>query len=311
MSSATPLIDAPKKGPGRLVAIVVVIVVVVAAAIGIGVAVAGRGGAGGAGETVRIGVVGASDPYWKTFTDAAADEGITVDLVDFSSYEQPNPALTEGELDLNQFQHIVYLAQYDVAADADLVPIGSTAIYPLPLYSQQYTSVDDFEQGDTIAVPDDASNLARSLLVLQSNGLISLKDGGDAFSGVDDIDESKSTVKVTTVAADLAATSLPDFAGAIINNEYATKAGLSADDVIAQDDPSDPAALPYVNVFAARADDADDPTLKKLVQIYQDTKAVTDGVVENSGGTAVTVTVPVADLRSSLDETKELVEQNG
>jgi D-methionine transport system substrate-binding protein len=311
MSSATPLIDAPKKGPGRLIAIIVVAVVVIAAAIGIGVAVAGRGGSGAAGETVRIGVVGASDPYWKTFTDAAAEEGITVDLVDFSSYEQPNPALTEGELDLNQFQHIVYLAQYDVAADADLVPIGSTAIYPLPLYSQRYTSVDDFQPGDTVAVPDDASNLARSLLVLQSNGLITLKDGGDIFSGVDDIDESKSTVKVTTVAADLAATSLPDFAGAIINNEYATKAGLSADDVIAQDDPSDPAALPYVNVFAARADDADDPTLKKLVQIYQDTKAVTDGVVENSGGTAVTVKVPVADLESSLDETKELVEQNG
>jgi len=311
MSSPAPLIDAPRRGPGRLVAVVVVAVVVVAAAIGIGVAVAGRDGAGSGAETVKVGVVGASDPYWQTFVDAAADEGITVDLVDFSSYEQPNPALTEGELDLNQFQHIVYLAQYDVAADADLVPVGSTAIYPLPLYSEKYTDVGDFQPGDTIAVPDDASNLARSLLVLQSNGLISLKDGGDIFSGVDDIDESKSTVKVSTVAADLAATSLPDFAGAIINNEYATKAGLSADDVVAQDDPSDPAALPYVNVFAARADDADDPTLKKLVQIYQDTKAVTDGVVENSGGTAVTVKVPVADLQKSLDETKELVEQNG
>ena len=311
MSSPAPLIDAPRRGPGRLVAVVVVAVVVIAAAIGIGVAVAGRDGAGSGAETVKVGVVGASDPYWQTFVDAAADEGITVDLVDFSSYEQPNPALTEGELDLNQFQHIVYLAQYDVAADADLVPVGSTAIYPLPLYSEKYTDVGDFQPGDTIAVPDDASNLARSLLVLQSNGLISLKDGGDIFSGVDDIDESKSTVKVSTVAADLAATSLPDFAGAIINNEYATKAGLSADDVVAQDDPSDPAALPYVNVFAARADDADDPTLKKLVQIYQDTKAVTDGVVENSGGTAVTVKVPVADLQKSLDETKELVEQNG
>jgi len=311
MSSPAPLIDAPRRGPGRLVAVVVVAVVVVAAAIGIGVAVAGRDGAGSGAGTVKVGVVGASDPYWQTFVDAAADEGITVDLVDFSSYEQPNPALTEGELDLNQFQHIVYLAQYDVAADADLVPVGSTAIYPLPLYSEKYTDVGDFQPGDTIAVPDDASNLARSLLVLQSNGLISLKDGGDIFSGVDDIDESKSTVKVSTVAADLAATSLPDFAGAIINNEYATKAGLSADDVVAQDDPSDPAALPYVNVFAARADDADDPTLKKLVQIYQDTKAVTDGVVENSGGTAVTVKVPVADLQKSLDETKELVEQNG
>ncbi|MDY0892850.1 MetQ/NlpA family ABC transporter substrate-binding protein [Frigoribacterium sp. CFBP9030] len=307
MTDATPLIDAPKKGPGRLIAIIVVVVLVLAA-VGIGFAVS-RGGSGD--ETVRIGVVGKSDPYWQTFVDAAADEGIDVELVDFGSYEQPNPALTEGEVDLNQFQHIVYLAQYDVAADADLVPIGSTAIYPLPLYSEQYTDVSDFQKGDTIAVPDDASNLARSLLVLQSNGLIELKGGGDAFSGINDIDTEASTVQVTPVAADLAATSLPDFDGAIINNEYATKAGLSSEDVIAQDDPNDPAALPYVNVFAARAADEDDETYKKLVEIYQDTQSVTDGVVENSGGTAVTVKVPVADLQSSLDDTRELVEQNG
>jgi D-methionine transport system substrate-binding protein len=307
MSDATPLIDAPKKGPGRLIAIIVVVVLVLAA-VGIGFAVS-RGGS--SDETVRIGVVGKSDPYWSTFVDAAADEGIDVELVDFGTYEQPNPALTEGEVDLNQFQHIVYLAQYDVAADADLVPIGSTAIYPLPLYSERYTDVSDFQKGDTVAVPDDASNLARSLLVLQSNGLIELKDGGNIFSGVNDIDTEASTIEVTPVAADLAATSLPDFDGSIITNDYATKAGLSPDDVIAQDDPNDPNALPYVNVFAAREADKDDETYAKLVEIYQDTQAVTDGVVENSGGTAVTVKVPVADLESSLDETKELVEQNG
>ncbi|KQO82678.1 MULTISPECIES: MetQ/NlpA family ABC transporter substrate-binding protein [unclassified Frigoribacterium] len=307
MTDATPLIDAPKKGPGRLIAIIVVVVLVLAA-VGIGFAVS-RGGS--SDETVRIGVVGKSDPYWATFVDAAADEGIDVELVDFGTYEQPNPALTEGEVDLNQFQHIVYLAQYDVAADADLVPIGSTAIYPLPLYSERYTDVSDFEKGDTIAVPDDASNLARSLLVLQSNGLIELKDGGSIFSGVNDIDTDASTVEVTPVAADLAATSLPDFDGSIITNDYATKAGLSPDDIIAQDDPNDPKALPYVNVFAAREADKDDETYAKLVEIYQDTQAVTDGVVENSGGTAVTVKVPVADLESSLSETEELVEQNG
>jgi D-methionine transport system substrate-binding protein len=147
--------------------------------------------------------------------------------------------------------------------------------------------------------------------VLQSNGLIELKGGGDIFSGLDDIDTEASTVTVSPVAADLAATSLPDFDGAIINNEYATKAGLSPDTIIATDDPKDPASLPYVNVFAAREGDADDETYQELVRIYQDTKAVTDGVVENSGGTALTTKVPVADLRESLEQTKELVEQNG
>ncbi|PIJ49265.1 methionine ABC transporter substrate-binding protein, partial [Leucobacter sp. OLES1] len=79
---------------------------------------------------VKIGVVGASDPYWKTFVDAAKKEGIEVELKDFTDYNQPNPALSAGELDLNQFQHIVYLADYNVQNNDDLVPVGSTAIYP-------------------------------------------------------------------------------------------------------------------------------------------------------------------------------------
>jgi len=257
---------------------------------------------GGSTETVRIGVVGASDPYWATYTKAAADEGITVDIVDFTDYAQPNPALTEGELDLNQFQHIVYLAQYNVSSGEDLTPIGSTAIYPLGLYSTKYGSVDEIQQGDTVAIPNDESNLARGLLVLQSAGLVTLKDGGSIFATVDDIDESTSKVKVTTLEASLTPTSLPDVAAAIINNDFVEDAGLTAADAIAQDDPSDPNALPYVNIFAAKAEDADNPTYKKLVEIYQNTQAVLDGVQDASGGTAVFLKTPVADLTSSLEK---------
>jgi D-methionine transport system substrate-binding protein len=257
-------------------------------------------GTGSTTETVKIGVVGASDPYWETYKQAAAAEGIPVDIVDFTDYAQPNPALTEGELDLNQFQHIVYLAQYNVSAGEDLVPIGSTAIYPLGLYSTKYDSVDAIQQGDTVAIPNDESNLARGLLVLQSAGLVTLKDGGSIFSTVDDIDEAASKVKVTTLDAALTATSLPDVAAAIINNDFIEDAGLTADDAIAQDDPSDPNALPYVNIFAARAEDKDNPTFAKLVEIYQNTAAVTDGVKEASGGTAVLLKTPVADLVDSL-----------
>ncbi|MFB2554498.1 MetQ/NlpA family ABC transporter substrate-binding protein [Herbiconiux liangxiaofengii] len=265
---------------------------------------AGSSDAAGSGDgdtaPVRIGVVGASDPYWETYTQAAADEGIPVEIVDFSDYAQPNPALSEGELDLNQFQHIVYLAQYNVSADEDLVPIGSTAIYPLGLYSTKYDSVDAIQQGDTVAVPNDESNLARGLLVLQSAGLVELKDGGSIFSTIDDVDESASKVKVTTLDAALTATSLPDVAAAIVNNDFIEDAGLTADDAIAQDDPSDPNALPYVNIFAARAEDKDNETYKKLVELYQNTASVTDGVVEASGGTAVLLKTPVADLEKSL-----------
>ncbi|MCS5498634.1 MetQ/NlpA family ABC transporter substrate-binding protein [Cnuibacter physcomitrellae] len=259
-------------------------------------------GDAGTGDPVRIGVVGASDPYWETYKQAAADAGIAVDIVDFSDYAQPNPALSEGELDLNQFQHIVYLSQYNFSSGSDLVPIGATAIYPLGLYSTKYDSVADIPAGETVAVPNDESNLARGLLVLQSAGLVKLKDGGSIFATLDDIDEAGSKVKVTTLEASLTPTSLPDVAAAIINNDFVEDAGLTAADAIAEDDPSDPNALPYVNVFAARAEDADDPTYQKLVEVYQDTQSVLDGVQEASGGTAVFLKTPVDDLRASLEK---------
>lgn len=257
-------------------------------------------GSSDANETVKIGVVGKSDPQWPAFVDAAAAEGITVELVDFGSYDAPNPALTAGDLDLNQFQHIVYLAEYNVASGEDLAVIGSTAIYPLNLYSGKYTDVADIPAGETVAVPDDASNLARALLVLQSNKLIELKDGGSIFSGLNDIDTDKSKVKVTALEASLIPAALPDVAAAIINNDFVQDAGLTFSDAIAQDDANDPKALPYVNIFAARAEDQDNATYKKLVEIFQTDKAVQAGLQEASGDTAVALQTPVADLQESL-----------
>ena len=258
-------------------------------------------GLGSASQPVRIGTVGASEPYWTTFKEAALEEGIAVDIIDFASYPEPNPALAAGDLDLNQFQHIVYLGEYEAANDSGIVPIGSTAIYPLGLYSTKYDSVDEIQAGETVAIPDDPSNLARGLLILQSAGLVTLEGGGSIFSTLDEV-SADSKVKVTTLDAALTVTSLPDVAAAIINNDFVTDAGLTASDAIAQDDPSDPNALPYVNVFAVRAEDRDDPTLLKLVKVYQETQAVLDGVQDVSGGTAELVKVPQDELQASLDD---------
>ncbi|MFK0403825.1 MetQ/NlpA family ABC transporter substrate-binding protein [Microbacterium sp. NPDC090225] len=256
-------------------------------------------------EVVKIGVVGKGDPQWPAFVEAAEEEGITVELVDFGSYEQPNPALTEGEIDLNQFQHIVYLAGYNEDSGSDLTPIGSTAIYPLGLYSKKYDDVDSIPEGETVAVPDDASNQARALLVLQSAGLVELKSGGTIFSDLADVDTDKSKVKVTALEAALIPTSLPDVAAAIINNDFVEDAGLTFSDAIAQDDPEDPNALPYVNIFAARAEDADNETYLKLVEIFQTDEAVQAGLLESSGDTAVPLQTPVADLVASLEKVQK------
>jgi D-methionine transport system substrate-binding protein len=267
---------------------------------GLAACAAPASGEGAADDVVTIGVVGKGDPQWAAFEEAAADEGITIEIVDFSDYAQPNPATTEGELDLNQFQHIVYLADYNVSAGEDLTPIGSTAIYPLGLYSTKVDSVDDIAEGETVAVPNDASNQARALLVLQSAGLIELKSGGTIFSDLADIDESASKVKVTALEASLTPTSLPDVAAAVINNDFVEDAGLTFEDAIAKDDPSDPNALPYVNIFATRAADADNETYLKLVEIFQTDPEVQEGLIESSGGTGVSVQTPVSDLVDSL-----------
>ncbi len=252
------------------------------------------------GDAIKIGVVGASDPYWAVYTKAAADAGLEVEIVDFAQYEQVNPALAAGEIDLNQFQHIVYLAEYNEASGENLTPIGSTAIYPLGLYSTQYSNINDIVKGDTVAVPADDSNQARALVVLQSNGLITLTDGGTIFSTLADIDEAASKVKVKALEASLTASSLPDVAAAIINNDFAEKAGLKFSDAIATDDATDPKALPYVNVFAARDEDKANTTFLKLIDIFQKTQAVQDGVFAVSGDTAELVATPATDLVASL-----------
>jgi D-methionine transport system substrate-binding protein len=267
---------------------------------GLAACAAPAAGENAADDVVTIGVVGKGDPQWPAFEEAAADEGITIEIVDFSDYAQPNPATTEGEIDLNQFQHIVYLADYNVSAGEDLTPIGSTAIYPLGLYSTKYDSVKDIAEGDTIAVPNDASNQARSLLVLQSAGLVELKSGGTIFSDLADIDEAKSKVKVTALEASLTPTSLPDVAAAVINNDFVEDAGLTFEDAIAKDDPSDPNALPYVNIFATRADDAENETYLKLVEIFQTDPEVQEGLLESSGGTSVALQTAVSELAESL-----------
>jgi D-methionine transport system substrate-binding protein len=267
---------------------------------------AGSGSEGSSeNEVVKIGVVGKGDAQWPAFVDAAAEEGITVELVDFGSYEQPNPALTEGEIDLNQFQHIVYLAEYNNAPGSDLTPIGSTAIYPLGLYSKKYDDVDSIPEGETVAVPDDASNQARALNVLQQAGLVELKSGGTPYSDLADVDAEKSKVKVTALEASIIPTSLPDVAAAIINNDFVQDAGLTFEDAIAQDDPEDAGALPYVNIFAARADDADNETYLKLVEIFQTNEDVQKGLLDSSGGTAVALQTPAKDLVASLKKVQE------
>lgn len=304
MSEQVPQVAPPKSRKGVWIVAAVAALVVIA-----GVFFALRGGDDTAGTTkVKLGVVGASDPYWKTFKEEAAKEDIDVEVIDFADYAQPNPSVSEGEIDINQFQHIIYLADYNVKNDDDLYPIGSTAIYPLGLYSQKVDSVEAIKDGDTVVVPDDDTNQARALLLLQSAGLISLKDGGSPFSTLNDVEDS-SRVKVQAIKADLTPTSLPDVAAAVINNDFVEKAGLTFADALVTDDASDPSAQPYVNIFAVRAEDKDNETYLKLVEIFQNSQPVIDGLQEVSGDTAEVVKLSGDELAGTLEDVQSKIRE--
>ncbi|MFV2145468.1 MULTISPECIES: MetQ/NlpA family ABC transporter substrate-binding protein [Isoptericola] len=257
--------------------------------------------AGGTAEDpIRIGVVSSGETYWDTFADAAAAEGITVEIVNFSDYQLPNQGLSDGDLDLNQFQHLQFLAGYNDARGDDLTPIGATAVYPLGLYSTAHASVEEIPAGGEVAIPNDDTNQARALLVLQEAGLVALRDGGSSFSTPADVLADESRVTVTPVDAAQTALALQDVDASIVNNDFVGDAGLTAEDAIYSDDPDASAAEPYINVWVSRAADADDETLNQLVDIFH-TEEIEQGVLDASGGTGVIKDNDAADLQAVLD----------
>ncbi|MDN5754887.1 MAG: MetQ/NlpA family ABC transporter substrate-binding protein [Arthrobacter sp.] len=243
--------------------------------------------------TVTIGVADGAEPYWQVYKKVVKEEtGVDVEFKNFSDYNQPNPALDQKQLDLNEFQHLQYLATYNTKNDKDLQPIGGTAVYPLPLYSTQYSSTEEIPKGSEIAIPNDPVNLARSLIVLEAAGLVEVEGGADSTSTPTDVDTAASKVKVVTVDAKMTAQNLDSLAGAVVNNNYAAAADLSDDDIIAQDDPEADSTKPYINAFVARDADKTNPTLLEVAKLYHDPEVVeaikkdlgTGGVFrENSG----------------------------
>jgi len=271
---------------------------------------AGSLAAGTTEDPIRIGVVSAGEDYWNTFEQAAADEGITVEIVNFSDYQLPNQGLTDGDLDLNQFQHLQFLAGYNVNSGSDLTPVGATAVYPLALYSTKHGSVEEIPEGGEVAIPNDDTNQARALLVLQDAGLLTLRDGGNSFSTPADVVAEESKVTVTPVDAAQTALALQDVDASIINNDFVGQAKLTADDAIFSDDPDSAAAEPYINVWVARAEDADDEKVQQLVEIFH-TPEVTDGVLEASGGTGVIKDNDAEELQGILDEIQTNLQAQG
>ena len=251
--------------------------------------------------TVKIGTTEADQEAWRVFKDLAADNGITLDIVSFSDYSPVNEALAQGELDVNKFQHIKYLAEYNKASSNDLRVVGSTEIVPLALFWKDHESIDGIE-GESVAIPNDPSNQGRAINVLVQAGLLTLSDNvADELAPTPaDIDKAASKVTVTPVDASQTPSAYNEGKPAIINNTWLDRAGIEPGLAIFEDDPESKEAEPYINVFAAQADRIDDETLNKLVELWQ-TPEVAEAAAKDSKGTSVPVYRDQAELNEILD----------
>jgi D-methionine transport system substrate-binding protein len=259
----------------------------------------------GGENVVRIATTDDGKESWDVFVDEAAKDGIKLVTTNFTDYSQPNAALTQKQVDVNLFQHLRFLAEYNVADNATLAPVGATYIVPLGLYSQKHKTLADIPRGGQIVIPNDPSNQARALFVLKAAGFVTLT-GERLTPSTADIDKGASKVTVTLVDPAQTALSLKSVDGAIVNNTYLAQSNIDPTSALYADDPTSPAAEPYINVLVARAEDADNPTYQKLVGVFH-SPAVTEAYAKENKGTQLPVTKSGPDCAKILARIQEQI----
>lgn len=220
-------------------------------------------------QKIKVGVM--SGPEHTVAEKAAqiAKEkyGLEVEFVLFNDYALPNTAVSKGDLDANAFQHKPYLDKDSSSKGLDnLVIVGNTFVYPLAGYSKKIKNVAELQDGAAVAVPNDPSNLARALILLEKQDLIKLKDNTNLFSTSLDIVENPKNLKIQEVDTSVAAKALDDVDLAVVNNTYAGQVGLNATEhgVFVENKES-----PYVNIIVARKDNQVSEAVQNFVKAYQ------------------------------------------
>lgn len=200
----------------------------------------------------------------------AKKEGLEIEPKVFTDYILPNTSLSDGDLDVNSYQHKPFLEQFNKDHKdhkADLVAVGATILSPMGVYSDKIKDLKDFPDKGKFGLPNDPTNGARALLILEAAGLIKLKEGVKDKATIHDIEENKKNIELIELDAGQIAKQLSELDAAAINTNYALEAGLTPkDDAIYVESSSE---SPYVNEIAVRAENKDDPAVKKLVKAYQ------------------------------------------
>ncbi len=193
------------------------------------------------------------------------EQNIYVEIVEFDDYVIPNTALEEGELDANYFQHIAYMNDFNEERGTHLVNVGGIHYEPLGIYPGQTSSIAELADGAKIAVPNDGTNEARALMLLETQGLLKLKEGVGLSATKMDIAENPHNYEIVEMEAKLLPNALADVAIAVINGNYALGAGIDSSTALAFEDASVSAA-DYVNIVAVKEGNENNEAVKALVE---------------------------------------------
>ncbi len=233
----------------------------------------------GSAQVIRVGASPA--PHAEILEHAAdllAEKGYTLEIVEFDDYVMPNTALAEGSLEANYFQHQPYLTNFNAEQGTDLVSAGAIHYEPLGVYAGKSSDLSSVPDGAKIGIPADATNGGRALLLLQDQGVLTLKDGINldyfrnaediTFSEYDGIAENPHNVEIIAMEAANLPASLPDLDFAVINGNYAIPAGI-ADKLLVTEDASGEAAQVFANIIAVRNGEENNEGVKALVEVLK------------------------------------------
>ena len=198
-----------------------------------------------------------------------AEQGITLEIVKLEDSITPNTGVIEGSLDANYFQHVPYLEQFNKENNSSLVSVGAVHYEPFGIYAGKTKDLKELPDGAIVAVPNNVTNEARALLLLAQEGIIKLKDDAGINATVEDIVENPKNIKFKELAPEQLVAALPDVDVAVINGNYAIEGGLHVSQALAVEANDGLAAQTYGNIIATSAEKANDPAIKKLVEVLQ------------------------------------------
>ena len=240
------------------------------------------------GNTLKVGA--SPTPHQEILEDVVKDllakDGITLEVVPYDDYVLPNNNVEDGQLDANYFQHITYMNEFNESSGTHLVSVADVHYEPLGIYPGKTASLDALADGATVAIPNDATNGGRALLLLQQEGLIKLKDGVGMTPTVSDIAENPRGLDIKELKAELLTTTRQDVDLAVINGNYALGAGLKSSDALAFEADDGAAAEAYVNVLAVKEGREDDEAIQALAKALNSPE-VKSYIEETYGGGVV------------------------